>query len=198
MINSLIDKYGTDIIVSSGETIKAYLDSQKISEFRKTNKFKLSSYLDVTVVITKEVLTSEDTYSIRGKSYRWLETLDAPTVNDNVYYCETALFEDEFINDIKLYKQSLGMSGCNLPSVEDIGYSSHKALIRTKKANDYLNYSLQGNKPITHEIVIFFDRDVTVSDLIVWGDRSFEIVALENIDEEDKFIVMSCIEVLNA
>ena len=195
MINSLIDKYGQTITIDGLER-KAYNDSTKINRFRKLNK--ISSFLEIRILFTKEEIAENAVCVLNAQEYLYLETLDIAVVfGKNVYY-ETALFKNEFVNDIKLYKQSLNMNGCNLPSVNSTEYSSHKAIIRTKKANDYINYSMQGNKVITHEIVIFYYDGVRATDLVEWGSRRFEIINMENIDEESKFLVLNVIEVLNA
>jgi len=195
VINSLIDKYGQSVTIDGVET-KAYNDNSRISRFRKTSK--VSSFLEVRIFFTKDEIAENAVCVINAQEYLYLETIDIAVVfGKNVYY-ETALFKNEFVNDIKLYKQSLNMSGCNLPSVNSIEYSSHKAIIRTKKANDYINYSMQGNKLITHEIVIFYADGVSATDLVEWGSRRFEIISMENIDEENKFLVLNVLEVLNA
>ena len=195
MINSLIDKYGQSVTIDGVEK-KAYNDSTKLARFRKANK--ISSFLEVRVLFTKEEIAENAVCVLNAQEYLYLETLYIAVVfGKNVYY-ETALFKNEFVNDIKLYKQSLNMNGCNLPSANSIEYSSHKAIIRTKKANDYINYSMQGNKVITHEIVIFYAGGVSATDLVEWGSRRFEIISMENIDEDSKFLVLNVIEVLNA
>ena len=195
MINSLIDKYGQTITVDGIER-KAYNDSTKINRFRKLNK--ISSFLEIRILFTKEEIAENAVCVLNAREYLYLETLDIAVVFGKSVYYETALFKNEFVNDIKLYKQSLNMNGCNLPSVNSTEYSSHKAIIRTKKANDYINYSMQGNKVITHEIVIFHYDGVRATDLVEWGSRRFEIINMENIDEESKFLVLNVIEVLNA
>ena len=194
MINSLIDKYGQTVTIDGVEK-KAYNDSTKLSRFRKLDK--LSSFLDVRVLFTKEEIVENAICIINGEEYLYLETLDIAVVfGKNIYY-ETALFKNEFVNDIRLNKQSLNMNGCNLPIVDSLAYSTHKAIIRTKKANDYINYSMHGDKVATHEIVIFYIGGVSATDLVEWGSRRFEIISMENIDEESKFLVLNVIEVLN-
>lgn len=191
-INYLIDKYGTDIKVDTIDK-RAFLDEQKSSRYKKS---KLFSSLNTCVILTKQIIEQEAKLEILGKNYLVLETIDVPMVNDEVQYCETGLFEDDFIHTMNFYQQSLNMSGCNLPSAEETPYSTYKARIRTKKPNDYLQYSLQGNKVPTHTITILYQDGVSASDLIHWGDRRFEIISIENIDEQNIFLEINCIEVL--
>ena len=126
------------------------------------------------------------------------ESIDSPSRNGKIVYSETGIFEDDFIHDIKFYTQSADMKGCNLPSQSDEPYSEYKARIRTEKPKDYLQLALQGAKVPTHKITIMYQGGINTSDLIVWGDRKFEILSSENVDEQNVFLEMSCIEVLSA
>jgi len=191
-VNTLIDKYGNDIIIDT-KSVRAFLDEQKSTRYKKS---KLYSSFNTCVILTKDIVPQTADLTIDGKNYLVLETIEAPVTNGKVYYCETGLFENDFIHDIQMYNQSINMSGCNLPSATNVPYNSYKAQIRTKKPNDYLQYSLQGAKVPTHTITIFYQNGVSASDLIKWGSRSFEVLTMENIDETDTFLEMNCIEVL--
>lgn len=193
-INVLIDEYGTDIKINDTNTV-AFLDVQQASRYKRS---KLYSSFNTCVILTKEIVGQDDKLLIDGKDYLVLETIDIPKINDEVQYCETGLFEDDFVHTVQFYNQSLSMSGCNLPSANDTPYSEYKARIRTKKPTDYLQYSLQGQKVSTHTITIFYQDGVSASDLIHWGDRRFEVLFMENIDEKNVFLEISCLEVLNA
>lgn len=192
-INTLIDKYGTEVKVND-EKSKAFIDEQQSSRYKKS---KLYSSLNTCVVLTKEVIEQDAKLEILGKNFLVLETIDIPIIGNEVQYCETGLFEDDFIHELKFYKQSVGMKGCNLPSSKSEPYSTYKARIRTKKASDYIQLSLQGAKVPTHTFTIMYEEGVATSDLLHWGDRRFEILSIENIDEQNIFLEMSCIEVLN-
>lgn len=195
-INVLIDKYGTNVQLN-GNTTKAFLDEQKNNQYKKSS-LKSYSTFSTKVILTKEEINPQDEFLIYGKSYLVLEIIDIPTIGNEVVYCETGLFENDFINELHIYNQSLEMSGCNLPSGYDLSYLTVMSRIKTVKPNDYLQFSLQGAKVATHIFTIRYDNAIKISDLIHFGDRRFEILYLNNIDEMSIFLEMSCIEVLNA
>jgi len=193
-LTNLISKYGTKITLDN-QNVKAFLDSEKSSMYKK-HKF-LSSF-NVEVILTDREVSLESTATIKGKNYKVLEILDTPTIKDKLIYSEVSFYEDDFIHDIEFYKQKLSTTGCNLPTETQQSYTTAKARIKTKKPNDYLQYALQGAKVPTHTITIRYDESVNASDVIHYGDRRFEILTLENIDELNIFLELNCIEVLNA
>lgn len=193
-INALIRNYGTKVKIDTIEK-DVFFDTQKSSRYKKS---KLYSSFNTKVILTKEIINADATIVVDGKNFLVIETIDSPSRNGKIVYSETGIFEDDFIHDIKFYTQSSEMKGCNLPSKSDLPYSEYKARIRTEKPNDYLQFALQGAKVPTHKITIMYQDGINTSDLIIWGDRRFEILSSENIDEQNVFLEMSCIEVLNA
>jgi len=112
-------------------------------------------------------------------------------------YSDVVLFKNDFVHDVKIYTQSMNLKGCNLPSLANEPYKEVKARIKTVKPQDYLQYSLHADKVPTHVISMLFEDGVGVTDLVEWGERKFEVLNSENVDEQDRILVINVIEVLN-
>lgn len=193
-INTLIRKYGTTVEIDTIET-DVFFDTQKSSRYKKS---KLYSSFNTKVILTREIVDADAVIVADGKNFLVVETIDSPSRNGKIVYSETGIFEDDFIHDIKFYTQSSKMSGCNLPSKSEEPYSEYKARVRTKKPTDYLQFALQGAKIPTHTFTIMYQDGISTSDLMTWGERNFEVLSIENVDEQNVFLEISCIEVLNA
>jgi len=193
---SLIRKYGS-LVTMNGVADTAFMDEGKASSLKKTKAFKGYTGLRVEVLLMNKAVSHDAAFIIDGIDFLVLETKPVHR-NGKVIYSETVLVQDDFVNDIQIHVQSLAMEGCNLPSVEQVPYKTAKARIKTVKYHEVIQYSLQGAKPPTHVFTVFYQSGVATSDLIKWGTRSFEVLSVENVDEQDIFLEMSCIEVLNA
>lgn len=193
-INTLIDKYGTSI-QKNNETIRVYFDNTKATQVKRNN---LYTSFNLRIILLKEEISLDDVFVIDGKEFLVLEVIDKGYVGNQLVYVEVALYENDFMENVRFFSQSLAMQGCNLPNADTNPYKEAKARIRTKKSTELLSLALQGQKVPTHEITIKYQDGISANDLIVWGDRSFEILSLQNLDEKNKFLVMDCIEVLNA
>lgn len=191
-INYLIDKYGTDIKRNGTDTV-AFLDVVKETKLKGIYK----KFKDRVAILIKEDIDLKDEFEILSKTYYVFQIRDKSIVKNDLIYCDVELYADIFKSDIKVHKQSLSMQGCNLPSQTEDDELELKAYIETVKPIDYLQFSLQGHKIPTHLFTLKYTNSVSVGDLIHFGDKRFEILYTENIDELDMFIELSCIEVLN-
>lgn len=192
MVDRLLEKYGTNITVNGTQT-RAHIDGSVTStEVKRTSA---RPFLTMMEILTKELIPLDAEIRYNSHPYRVYDRLDAPTINGEVKYCDTMLYLDDFIHDITISKQSLSQDGCNLPSQKP-SYMTAKARIRTIRPEDTLQYSMYGKKPPTHHITIHYADGISAGDLIEWEDRNFEILAIENPDELNRFLVFDCIEVL--
>lgn len=189
----LILKYGEPILIGLAPT-KAYFEDSKKTIYLKENAVYASFDLEVIHTI-EEVLIDDVVVLYGGVDFGVLEARPTRT-NGVVTYCETLLYKDDFINDILIKKQSLSNQGCTLPSTLPDTPIEAKARIKTVKPTDYLNFALQGAKVTTHMIIIKYEAGVATGDLIEWGARNFEVLAIENINETNTLLAFYCIEVL--
>lgn len=188
----LISKYGEPAKINA-VNVKAYFeDSKKSYYFAKS---KVYSSFDIEVIHTVQEVLLDDVVVLKGENFGVLEAMPVLT-SGKLSYCETVVFKDDFINDVIIKKQSLTTTGCSLPNVTPLPAISTKARIKTVKPNDYLQFALQGAKVPTHLITLKYIDGVDVSDLIEWGDRSFEVLTIENINETNTLLLFNCIEVL--
>ena len=192
-INSLINKHGMMIDID-GDMSKAFINKSKSSRLK--SKTRVNPYINVKNILTKQQINLDAKIIIMNKTYRVFEVVKEIWHKSKLIYTETKLFEDTFINDISFHKQSLKKQGCNLPSITNEAYIVTKAQIVTKNHNDSLQYSMHTSKPATHVFSVFYNDNISTKDLIKWGDRNFEILHSENIDEMNVILVIEVIEVL--
>ena len=188
----LISKYGEPIQINAVNTKAYFEDSKKSYYFKKSVVY---TSFDVEVIHTLQEVLLDDILKLKGVDFGVLETKPIFT-SGALSYVETVVYKDDFTNDIAIKKQSLAITGCNLPNVSTDVPISAKARIKTVKPTDYLQFALQGAKVPTHIIVLKYIDGVGTSDLIEWGARSFEVLTIENINETDTLLAFNCIEVL--
>lgn len=192
-INSLISKHGR-IIQIDDALVKAFIDESKSSQLKA--RTRVNPYINTKTILTKKKIPLNANITMLGKAYRVFEVINEIYRKKILVYTETKLFEDTFVNDVSFHKQSIMKQGCNLPSVDDKAYVSTKAQITTKNHNDTIQYSMHTNKPSTHVFTVFYEDNILHNDLIKWGDRNFEILHSENVDEKNVILVIEVIEVL--
>lgn len=188
----LILKYGEKIKINNTDT-KAYFEESKKTYYLRKNEIYTS--FDIEVIHTKEKLTLDDVLILKSDNYEVLETMPVYT-RGVVSYCESLCYKDDFTKEILIKNQSLSMQGCNLPNAIQTDHIEAKARLKTIKPIDYLTFSFHGGKIPTHIFVLKYINGVMMSDLIEWGERKFEVLAIENINENNKLLAIYCIEVL--
>ncbi|MDY0193575.1 MAG: hypothetical protein RBR93_08610 [Aliarcobacter butzleri] len=188
----LISKYGEKIKLN-GVNTKAYFEESKKTYYLR--KQEIYTSFEIEVIHTREKLTLDDILVLKGDNFEVLDTMPVYT-SGNVSYCETLCYKDDFTKDITIKNQSLNMNGCNLPNAVQASPIEAKARLKTIKPLDYLNYSFHNDKKPTHIFTLKFIDGVMMSDLIEWGERNFEVLAIENINENNKLLAIYCIEVL--
>lgn len=189
----LINKYGEPITVDTVVT-KAYFEDSKKSIYLKDTVF---TSFDVEVVHTIGAIGINSVLVLKGENFGVLETMPVYT-GGALSYVETVAFKDDFTNDITIKKQSLHKTGVNLPNVSAVPTITAKARIKTAEAFKHLQFSLQGAKVPSHIFVLKYITGIASGDLIEWGARSFEVLTIENVNERNTLLVISCIEVLSA
>lgn len=192
MHNRLISKYGEKIILN-GTSTKAYFEESKKTYYLRKNEIYTS--FDIEVIHTKENILLDDLLVLRSENF---EVLDAKPVYTKgvVSYCETLCYKDDFTKDITIKSQSVSLQGCNLPNVKETPFIEAKARLKTVKPLDYINYAFHGAKVPTHIFILKYTDGVEMSDLIEWNERKFEVLSIENINENNKLLAINCIEVL--
>lgn len=189
----LINKYGEPIAVDTVVT-KAYFEDSKKSIYLKDTVF---TSFDVEVVHTIGTIGLNSALVLKSENFGVLETMPVYT-GGALSYVETVAFKDDFTNDITIKKQSLHKTGVNLPNVSAVPTITAKARIKTAEAFKHLQFSLQGAKVPSHIFVLKYITGIASGDLIEWGARSFEVLTIENVNERNTLLVISCIEVLSA
>lgn len=194
MVDRLIEKNGSTITIN-GEEVKVHIDTHK-EALNKVKRSQALPYLTMKSILSLEKIPYNAKIKICGEDFLVYEIIEAPTRKDKIEYYDTVLFKDDFVNDIKIGKQTLSMVNCNLPSDVNTPTETVKAQIRTKKSQDILQYSMQGKIPPTHEFTIFYKDGVKIGDFIEWGQRRFEVISAINIDELNRFLVIDVAEVV--
>jgi hypothetical protein len=194
-INSLIAKYGEPATLN-GVSIYAFVDEDKLLGYLGHIGFKEYTGLKMASVLIKEAINFNDVFVMNGIEYLVFESKEIRKSGIRIY-SDVVFFENDFVNDVKIYTQSLNLKGCNLPSMADIPYKEVKARVKTVKPSDYLQYAMHGEKTPTHVISILFEDGVGVTDMIEWGSRSFEVLNSENVDEQDRILIVNTVEVLS-
>lgn len=193
----LIKKYGTRI-KRNGVDVVVFFDEEKASSFKKAQNFKQYTGFKISVLLMKGKAQATDVFNYDGKDYRVFEakTISSKGTDE---YTEAVVFQDDFNHDLKIYDQAMGRNGLSLPIVSqgDDSFISVKARIATATPNDYKNLAFHGGKVPSHIFtLISTEQKPKVSDLIKWGDRRFEILSVEELNEAGVLIVIEAIEVL--
>lgn len=191
---ALINKFGEPITLN-GVSTKAYFEDS-VKTIYLNGVYKQFTSFDFEVIHTAQDVTVDDALVLRGENFGVIEAKPVYT-GGSLSYCEAHCFLDDFINDITIKKQSLNTAGCNLPNVSAVAPIITKARIKTAKPMDYLEFALQGAKVPTHIFVLKYIAGIGAGDLIEFGNRRFEVLAIENINEKNKLLAIDCIEVLN-
>lgn len=195
-INSLIHKYG-ETGQHNGANLSVFVDEERLSFYKKEPGFKSFTGIRLCAVLIKEQVLDTDIFLINNLKYRVFKSKEIRK-NGVRIYSDALLFEDDFIHELEIFKQSLDNKCFNLPSIKAGQAIRLKGSIMTTRHNEYLQYALHSNKTPTHTISVLFDgSDIQITDLIKWGSRSFEILGFENINEQNRILVISVIEVLN-
>lgn len=188
----LIEKYGEPITVDA-IGVEAYFEDIKKSHYFKRSAIYTS--FDAEVIHTVSEVALNAVLVARGDNFGVLESKPVRT-NGEVSYSETWIYKDDFINDVTIEKQSLKQSGVNLPNAVAGVPIVTKARIKTVKPTEYLQIALHGAKVPTHLFVIKYVDGITTGDSIEWGARTFEVLAIENINETNTLLIFDCIEVV--
>lgn len=194
-INSLINKYGETATLNEVD-ISVFVDEDKLIGYKSHTDFKEYTGLNIILVLIKEDVNFNDVFVINEIEYLVFESKEIRKSGVRIY-SDVVLFKNDFVNDIKIYTQSLNTKGCNLPSLAEEPYKEIKARVKTVKPNDYLQYAMYGQKTPTHVISMLFEDGVNVTDLIEWGSRKFEVLNSENVDEQDRILIVNTVEVLS-
>ena len=194
-INSLISKYGEPATLN-GVDVFAFVDEDRLSDYKKHVGFGEYTGLNICLVLLKEAVSLDDVFVMNGVDYRVFESKEIRKNGVRVY-SDVVLFKNDFINDVRIYTQSISLKGCNLPTLADIPYKEVKARIKTVKPKDYTQYAMHGEKTPTHVITMMFDDGVGVTDFIEWGVRGFEVLNSEDVDEQGRLLVVNVVEVLS-
>lgn len=196
LINShgeIISRNGTDVMVS-------IQDIKECGFTLATAGWKEPLALNTCEFFIAEDVSDTDVYQIHGKEYRLYQS-DAVWRAGVLEYVEVQAFEYDFVNEIKLYKQSMQTRGVNLPGVEAPEYEILNARVRSVKANTYIQNAFHTDKMPTHLFTLWYPEivnEIAITDRIVMSDdRSFEILSIENLNEQNKILALNCIEVLD-
>lgn len=188
----LISKYGERISLN-GINTKAYFEDSKKTYYVSKNAIYTS--FDIEVIHTKENVLLDDVLVLKNENFGVVEAKPVYT-GGSLSYCETLCYKDDFDKQITIKNQSLSTQGCNLPNVSINEPIIANARLKTVKPTDYLQFALQGAKVPTHIFVLKYIDGVSASDLIEWGERNFEVLTIENINETNTLLAINCIEVL--
>lgn len=194
-INSLISKYGEPATLN-GVGVFVFVDEDKLTVYKKHVGFGEYTGLGICLVLLKEAVSFNDVFVVNGVDYRVFESKEIRKNGVRVY-SDVVLFKNDFVHDVRIYTQSMSLKGCNLPTLAGMPYKKVKARIKTVKPKDYVQYSMHGQKTPTHVVSMMFKDGVGVTDLIKWGDRAFEVLNSEDVDEQGRILVVNVVEVLS-
>ena len=190
----LIKKHGMRATIDSAP-VKMFIDKHRVSELRRPNN-KVIPYIKTKVVLTLSQIPLNSIIELMGKSYRVWEQTEEVYDKNKLLFCATMIFEDEFVNEVKLYEQSLATSGCNLPEHALQPHLTANAQIRTQSVTKLLEMPIVTDKVITHIFTVFFAEGIERTNLLIWNDRHFEVLGVENVNEKNRILELSCAESL--
>lgn len=194
MLNALILKYG-EVVSINGNATKAVIDQDRTSSYKTEAGFSLFTGLRTATILIREVLQDTDIIKIQGTNFRVFKT-EAIRKKARQIYSEALVFEDDFVHNIKIFKEFLDTVGVNLPKQGSTAPLNFKARLRTLTDNEALTYARYGRKVPSHVFTILAPTtDVIVStDKILFGTRNFEVLGIQNVDEAGRFLILDAIE----
>jgi len=192
----LISKYGEDA-KKNDTNIRVFIDDMSSSIHQKFPSLSFYTGIRICEILVKDVISPTDMITLNNRHYRVLKT-DEVRVKGKTEYCDVILFEDDFRHSITIHKQQLLQSGLNLPSVTDGAIVSLSARVETASRDELLQYTGRSGVVATHTFTILYkDFNLQVEDVIKMGSRSFEVLGFENVDEQNRLLVISAIEIIN-
>lgn len=193
-INNLITKYG-EIGKLNENNIYMVIDEDRISSYKTEPGFKVYSGLRTCSIIIREAMANTDIVTIGNVEFRIFESAAIRKKGIQVY-SEALVFQDDFVHEINIYKETLKTQGINLPEVSTQAPFTYKARVNTLTEQESLTYLRYGDKVPTHKFTIMPEssKPVEYTDVIKWGSRNFEVMGTQNIDEAGRFIVIDAVE----
>ena len=196
-LNSLILKYGERGQLN-GNLVSMVIMEDRTSSYKTEAGFKEFTGLRTCTVLIREVLQDTDILTIQGVQFRVFET-EAIRKKGVQVYSEAIVFQDDFSHDINIYKETLSISGVNLPKTSTAAPFTYKARVTTLTDQEILTYLRYGSKSPTHTFTIIPEstKPIEVTDVIKWGSRDFEVLGTQNIDEAGRYLIIDAQEGLD-
>ena len=194
-INGLIAKHG-EKISHNGTVIFGYVDDDRLSGYKKLRGNKEHTSYAALMILVLSKVDIDDSFEVQGKAYRVFERAEVRIKNE-VIYTEVVLFDDDFDREVQLFARSIELSGVNLPSLSEEAYTTAFARIKSVRAEDFLQYLGQTGKTPTHKFTLLYAEGVEKTNIIQWGARKFEVLGVENLNERNRLIILTTIEVLS-
>ena len=195
-INSLIRKHG-EPAKQNGQNIHVFLNGERLSSYRAITGFKEYTGMRTLAVLIKQEARDDDVYVVNGRNWLVFEAQEVRHKGKRVY-SDVVLFEDDFTHEITLFDQEMKKHGCNLPSRKEEPKVTAMARLKTVKASEFLQMAMHHDgKPPTHVFTTKYTEGFKSRDVIAWGERAFEVLSVENVNEQDRLLSITTIEVLN-
>ncbi len=203
-INSLITKHGG--LGSHNEnstTIFPYDLNLTPNKNDKIGLFAQYSGIRAARFLMIEKVEEEDSITFNEINYFVVKSNEIQHQGNRVY-SDVIAYENDFIVDLSFTKQILqgDLDQCNVPGFEgSLPYHFAKGRVKSISPNEYLQYSFNQNDVITHVISVRYTENnfdkVEIDDLIKGGGGSYQIITIENIDNQNRLIQFNCIDRLS-
>lgn len=191
-INSLIAKHGEPAL-QNGVGIVAFVNGDVSDSVKKLfTEYTGFSWVNVFV---REAVTKDDLFVVGGKSCRVFSSDEVRHRGVRVY-SDVIAYEDDFIHDMVVAGQSMGIKGVNLP-VAGQEKASVRVRIKTVTEKDLVGYSYHSEKVPTHVFSLEYQPAIEYGDVLAWGSRRFEVIEVVNVNEQNRLLVLKVVEVLN-
>lgn len=193
----LINKYGEDAKRNAAD-VRVFIEDDMSAMHERFPALPFYTGIRLCNIFIKDRVDVTDLMTVDRKHYRVLKSEEV-RVKGKTEYSDVMLFEDDFTHAITIHKQHLIQNGLNLPSVAEGAIIGVSARIETASRDELLQYTGRNGMVATHTFTIIYRNfDLQGEDLIKFGSRSFEVLGFENVDEQNRLLVISTIEVLNA
>ncbi len=198
-INSLITKHG-GLASHNDNSTTIFPFSLNLSPDKNDRLGLFAEYsgLRNARFFMKEKVEQEDLIVFNEINYFVVKSNEIQHQGNRVY-SDVIAYEDDFIIDLSFTKQSLegDIEKCNLPSYHgELPFLFAKGRLKSVLANDHIQYAFNQDDAITHIISVKYVEstysNVKVGDSIKANGKNYEILTIEDLDDQKILLMFNC------
>ncbi len=201
-VRGMFDRHGERGSHNGHSTI-FHVEEDNLTFDNKTKYIEYSGIRFMELFMLEDINYS-DVINVRGQDY-FVFKRDAVWHKGERVYTEVIIYENDFNHNLQFFKHSqdgeIGIQ--NKPTIKGESYLSIEGRVKTAYGRGRLEFSFNSDEQITHYITVrTVGLDISladiskieVRDLIRTDNKDYEIINIENINENNRLIFLSCVQ----